>query len=403
MTEAVAVDTSAPLVRRWQAPTIEITWIHAELARLWVEWDERLAQERKERGAAPPSQAYMRPSTLNLIAVATTEEEAFELESIMTQLPDYSPSRGLILIRGGMPGGSSNFSVRIAVQERRASRSRVPVRLETVMIGAAPGNDVILSSITAPLLVPDLADVLFVRSGPLTPNPLVESLVQRIDNLLVDSARLPQVGTSLSHLTTLAQSAAKPQVADVAWIRLATWRQLVSQFFDQPMALPCLDSIDEATIICDGKSDDGVSGLTAGLLMAGWLGSRLGWRTPGELVRSKEGWRLTLRAGQRGRSREVLLRLLQGTSDFSCASLEAVHLSAAHGHPGSFSVIRTADDGITTSSETPTIPRVSRLVQSSCPDDRSLLSQSLRLLHEDRIYIDALTFAAELWPEGMDG
>lgn len=403
MAKTSMIDTEAPLVRRWQAPTIEISWIHAELNRLWVEWGERQALLGQRDTQANPNE-YMQPSTLNLIAVAETEEEAFELEELITQLPDYSPSRGLILVRGGMPSDGTNYSVRIAVQERQVHGNRVPVRLETIMIGAPAGSDEILSSITAPLLQPDIADVLFVRKGPLTSNALVTSLLRRIDTLLVDSASLPDPGVALAHLTRLSVEPPQLAIADLAWLRLSIWRQLVSQFFDHPASLPCLDHIDEATIICAGEaSGDERTGLTAGLLMAGWLGSRLGWRAPGELVRARDGWRLTLRAGERGRSREVLLHLHPGTSSFSCSSLEAVHLSATQSHPGTFSVIRTDEDGITTVSETPTVPRVSRLVHSGCPDDRSLLSLMLRLLHEDRIYIDALTFAADLWPEGMDG
>ena len=45
---------------------------------------------------------------------------------------------------------------------------------------------------------------------------------------------------------------------------------------------------------------------------------------------------------------------------------------------------------------------VTRIVHSRCPDDRSLISQELRRLHEDPTYTAALDFATLLWPAGLD-
>ena len=191
-----------------------------------------------------------------------------------------------------------------------------------------------------------------------------------------------------------------PKATDLAWSRLTSWRQLIAQFFDQPATQPCLDCIDKVVIDYGTADGDGREGLTAGLLIAGWLATRLEWRAPGELVTAKDGWRLTLRAGPRGRSREVLLSLRPTDSPAARGCLGAVSLTASGACPGEFTVERTNDVGITTTSETPTMPRVSRLVYGRVPDDGSLLSQELRNFAGDPIYEESLVFAADLWPDG---
>jgi hypothetical protein len=42
------------------------------------------------------------------------------------------------------------------------------------------------------------------------------------------------------------------------------------------------------------------------------------------------------------------------------------------------------------------------MVHSSCPDERYLISQELRRLHEDPAFTAALDFGTLLWPAGMD-
>jgi hypothetical protein len=80
-----------------------------------------------------------------------------------------------------------------------------------------------------------------------------------------------------------------------------------------------------------------------------------------------------------------------------------VTLIANGSDPGEFAVERTGEAGITTVSETPTMPRVSRLVYGRQADESQLLGQELRNFAGDPIYEEALVFAADLWPDGEEG
>jgi glucose-6-phosphate dehydrogenase assembly protein OpcA len=388
-----------PLTTRWDTSTIEVERVRDELATLWVEWAYRYGESAAIVTGDTREQVYMRPSTMNVIAVTDGEEPAARIGDVLGSLPDYSPTRSIVLARSDR---GSRFGVRIEINERRVLKSSSPVYIEVITLTGPAGSDEILASISTPLRVPDLPDVLFVPGEPIAGNALVEGLLDRVDGLLVDTVTSRNVGDTLAFLTRAASLRLRMGIGDLVWTRLRTWRDLVAQFFDQPSALACLDLLDEARIVYAPPDGNGRSGLTAGLLMAGWLASRLGWRAPGELIPTSGGHRLTLRAGERGRSREVLLYLLEGTSTLSCSSLESVRLSSSGREPCVFSVERTDEAAITTFSSSQHVADMTRLVHSSCPADRVILAAKLRRLRVDTVYLEALEVASTLWPEGFE-
>jgi len=87
-----------------------------------------------------------------------------------------------------------------------------------------------------------------------------------VDRLVVDTAEMGSDG--LQSLATFIKQSRKTRtaVSDLNWSRLTPYRQLFAQFFDSPGWRGQLDSIEMVTI----EAHD-----TAGLLMAGWLLSRL--------------------------------------------------------------------------------------------------------------------------------
>ncbi len=394
--------TTEPLITRWDASTIEVERVRDELARLWVDWAERYGETASVMTSDTRDQVYMRPSTVNVIAVTDHEEDAARIGEVLGTLPDYSPSRSIVLSRKGSAAEGGPFGVRIEVNERRPLRSSSPTRVEVITLSAPPGNDEMLASIATPLLVSDLPDVLFVPGEPFAGNALVTSLLDSTDGLLVDTVASRKAGEALAFLSEAAAIKSRMGVGDLVWTRLRTWRDLIAQFFDQPSALLCLEQLDDVRIVYAPPNGGGRSGLTAGLLIAGWLGSRLGWRAPGDLIPAAEGYRLTLRAGERGKSREVLLHLVEGTSSLSCSSLESVRLSANGVEPSVFQVERADEAAITTFSSSTHVADMTRLVHSSCPADRVILAAKLRRLRIDSVYLDALAFASTLWPEGFD-
>ncbi len=390
-----------PIELSWESKEIEVGRIRAALAEQWHRWEAEFP-DPSVMEADSTEQVYMRASTVNVIVSVDSKEDAQRAEDSLSQLSDYSPSRILMLVRNGRPANVNTFSVRVKVEEREHTRGVAPVRLETIAIMAPPGNDQSLASLSSPLLIPDLPDVLYVPFGPIAGNLLVSSLFELVDIVVVDTVWTPDAGASFAVLADKATRQAVSDINDIAWSRLLVWRQLVAQFFDQPTTLESLETIEEVEITYDPTSDEGRCGRSAALLTAGWLATRLGWRAPGEMVSFRDGWRSTLRAGEKGKSREIVLTLVEGEHDYGCGCLQEIRLVAGGRSLGTFDVQRTSEEEITTTSSHRDVTAVTRIVHSRCPDDRALMSQELRRLHEDPTYTAALDFATLLWPAGMD-
>ncbi len=389
------------LSTHWRADSIEVPRIRAELDSLWREWLMRYGTAVGESIISDRDPVYMRPSTVNVIAVAESASRAAATAELLIDLPDYSPSRSIVLTRSPQ-SQEPPFAVDLTIDERVLHRSSSPTRIEVITLSGPVGSDEILASIASTLLVPDLPDVLYLPGGPVTESQLMLGLFEGVDGILVDTVASGDVGSTLESLRRASTIRNALGLGDMVWTRLRTWRDLIAQFYDQPTALGSLDHISDVQIVYGKRHDDGRSGLTAALLIAGWLGSRLGWRTPGELIPADHGYRLTLRAGGRGKSREVLLHISEGESEYSCSSLERVTMVAGGPQPSTFSVERVGESAITTFSSAPHMADMTRLVHSDCPPDRVILAAKLRRLRIDTVYREALEFAASLWPEGFE-
>lgn len=390
-----------PIERTWESQDIEVGRIRSALAEQWQRWEAEYPDPSViEPGST--EQVYMRTSTVNVIIAVDSEEEGIQAEGILSHLSEYSPSRLLVLVRRGRPESATTYAVKVKVEEREHTRGVAPVRLETITILAPPGNDQSLASLSSPLLIPDLPDVLFVPYGPIAGNLLVSSLCELVDILVVDSVWARDTGASFAMLNDNQTRQDVGDIDDIAWSRLLPWRQLVAQFFDQPAALESLDTMEEVEIVFSPMSPEGRCGRSSALLMAGWLATRLDWRAHGELVKFRDGWRSTLRAGERGKSREIVLMLREGTQEYTCGCLEKIHLIAGGIAQGQFEIERISEEELTTTSVLREASPATRLVHSRCLEDRALISQELRRLHEDPTYTAALDFASLLWPAGMD-
>ena len=160
-----------PIEHAWESKAIEVGRIHAALAEQWRRWEAEFP-DPSVMEADSTEQVYMRTSTVNVIVSVDNKEDAQRAEESLSQLSDYSPSRILMLVRNGRPANATTFSVRVKVEEREHTRGVAPVRLETIAILAPSGNDQSLASLSSPLLIPDLPDVLYVPFGPIADNLL---------------------------------------------------------------------------------------------------------------------------------------------------------------------------------------------------------------------------------------
>lgn len=396
----------------WEARVLDAGEITAQLNALWRRQAEaRAAESASSNGQgrdAPWPMVTARAATLNLIAAARSRADAGRVRQTIAALSDLYPSRATVLVADPSFGNgvSPGMDVRVDLLEQEAARGRPAIVFECVTVDVSTENERQLASIASPLLVPDLPDFLWWSADTAQATSLFAELVEISDRLIVDSAMSPHAAGAMQTLLRFVRGASeRPALSDFAWARLSPWRRLTTQFFDVPAALPILDLIDEATLTY-ANSPTSWSGFTSALLYAGWLGSRLHWRTPGELlpVRGEPNtWRATLRAGAAGKQREVTLTLRPTTRPLAASTLLDVRLAADGGRAGFFTVERLDDDEISTTSDSPEMPNMVRTVFARIPTEADLLGEELRDFGRDPIYEAALEFAADMAPEGFMG
>ena len=373
----------------WQGRVSDAAEISAALNRLW-------------RGLPDADAAQPRASTLNLTVVVRSSAAARHAMNAVSRLSNLYPSRATILVANhDRPPADPGLAVDITLLEQAAARGRPAVRFECITVEVSARDEQQLASITSPLLVFDLPDFLWWNAGA-TGGELFDDLVAITDRLIVDTATVQDPGPELAKLSGLIQhEAGNLRLSDMVWARLEPWRHLITQFFDAPAARPALEAIDGVTIWYGTADPQKRSALSAGLLLAGWLGARLGWQAPGEMVPVRStpgGWRVTLRAGGRGHRRETVLTLLPSFRPAAGSGPGRVELTASGVVAGTFQVERTDQLGLTATSEIAGSPPTSRGVFSPLRDDAVLLASELQVFGRDLIYEAALAMAATLAP-----
>jgi glucose-6-phosphate dehydrogenase assembly protein OpcA len=381
---------------RWESDQINPNVVGRTLSRMWADIaSERRSGNRLARAVADA--ASMRTQTVNLVVIAEGGANLDHFADLVTHLPDITPSRVVLL--ASQRGWQEALEIGVLVEERPNQPPHAPTRVEVISVR---GRGERLASVANPLLVPELPDFVWCTTPDFTKDPVLAELADQTDRVMVDSAASPDPAAALNYLVRLmTEGGSELRISDMAWTRLTSWRQMVAQFFDHPMHLPCLYEIEEVIIECSQRDASERSGVTGALLTGAWLATCMGWRAPGEeLVRSREGWKLTLRAGQKGQSHEVVIIIKEVEDSVGAAGLVAIKMTGGPSAPGTFLVRRTGPDTMTTVSDTSAAGMAERTIYSASPDEARLLSTELRQFDSDPIFEQSLQFAANLWPSG---
>lgn len=392
---------AVPAATRY-AHVLDAAAVHDELDRLWAEvggrgGDGGVEGDRSEAGASAVAAGpgpLVRANTLNLIAVARSGTEGERIGDVVANLAGFFPSRAIILVADPDQPGSPTpgLDVRARLLER-AAKGRPTVRFECVTVAADAGATDQLPSIASPLLIAELPDFLWWPGEVADGDRSLTELLKVVDRLIVDTAMQRDPASCLGAIAGLLRAEPCPKLSDFAWARLTPWRQVLAQFFDTPTARRSLDGLDDVTIDYTISNGEIGSGLSAAALLVGWLATRLGWEAAEGAADGGTRWRLESRSGT-PRQVTVTARPTRAAADGQ--GLIGVRLATAGNAPASFAVERMNPDGLLTTSEGATMTRVSRLVHAGLPDEADLLSQELRTFERDRVYEEALVFAAGL-------
>ena len=268
---------------------------------------------------------------LNVVVVVDAEFRG-EIENRFERVGRYHPSR-LVLCAVEEGRATLDAWAGVGTEDAKPVPGHIAVARERVEIEIGSRHLSKLDTIVDPLLVPDLATMVWAPHGH---REAVDALRRLAQIVLVDTQDEPDVGASLNRVDELSGHA---YVVDLAWLRSTPWRERVAAAFDPPPLRAALGGVSAVTV--RHREDS----LAAALLFCGWLSSRLGWK-PGTLSRSGTA----MHGHARARRQEVQIRLdpvnqnapgLAGVT-IETASGEAMSLDRA---PGGLQAVRRARDG----------------------------------------------------------
>jgi glucose-6-phosphate dehydrogenase assembly protein OpcA len=340
----------------WSAQDTTPSAIEAALRRL-------LAERHQESRSVAPARV------LNLVAICDREYRG-EIENRLTRVGRYHPSRTIVVAveprRTTIDAWASMATEEVGV---------LAIARERVELEVGPKHLENLATIVAPLVIPDLATLVWAPHGHA---PAEDALREMAQIVLVDTLA-GDVGPALDRVAELLDDM---YVVDLSWLRSTPWRERVAAAFDPPFYREELRRISAVAI---RHREDSVA---PAALFAGWLASRLRWK-PGSLMR--RGGDLVCRATARRGDVRISLEPVEqvdapGLSGVTIESASGASVSLDRSR-GGLREVRRAPDGACTEFT----------VMGASRGEGGILGEGVRqALLRDRTYKPALAAAREM-------
>jgi glucose-6-phosphate dehydrogenase assembly protein OpcA len=222
--------------------------VEAELAQIWAPPDPESAERAK-----------VRASTMNLVVVSI----ASELEALRESTDDLNQTHAgrtfLCTVDARLAPWDLETSVAAVCRDVGGA---APICADRIEIALGPMVAARAASVVSALTLSEVPTILEVGKG--APAQVVDPLARTSDRVVVDTAH-----TSVTRVAEIARSTRAP-LADRAFVRGFTWRELCARFFDDAPRMAF--AIRSVTLERTAGGRDPVP------LVLGWLGSRLGWK-----------------------------------------------------------------------------------------------------------------------------
>jgi glucose-6-phosphate dehydrogenase assembly protein OpcA len=218
---------------------------------------ERQRHDQEEEG-------HVRARVATLLVIADDERRARTAVEIVAAVEGRSPSRCVVLL-ARPPDNGATVQAWARVTPRRG-RGVPGLRDEVVIEAAVPIGH--LAAVVMPLLLPDIPVFTFWLGTPALGGELAEQVLTVTDRVIVDSGTFADPLADLGRLAGALGSL--PPGSDCMWGRLTPWRELLASSFEPAELRPALGGVRRVRIA-------GIQP-TAGVLLAAWMTTRLGWR-----------------------------------------------------------------------------------------------------------------------------
>lgn len=229
--------------------------------------------------ASQGSEPKARASTMNFVTIGGTAEIDHLRDEIETLAQTRAGRAFLLTVDAHLPPWDVSSDVSAVCHKE----GDIVVCYDRIELGFGAVAASRAASVLGALVLSEVPTI--IEAGIGAPTSLIEALVSRADRLLVDTASL-----GVRKVAELGQKTKVP-IADRAFVRTFSWREMVARFFDD--AVPATRAVTRIRIerTAGWKHDPAA-------LLLGWLASRLGLKIEGKASAvNAEGAPVTIELG----------------------------------------------------------------------------------------------------------
>ncbi len=355
---------------------VDVGRIEKELRALWQQ------AKNREEGIAGD---IVRAASFTLVLFSTDEGSEDKLAVTLDELMAVHPCRAILtFFRQDKPHALDAW-VTARCHLMGGKKHVCSEQITIYADGALPGE---LASVVSPLVLSDLPVVLWWRSRNLD-HPVMQALTRCTRKIIFDSSYEP---FSLTVLTQAAdrviQEADCIWLADLNWRRLDGWRRSLAEAFDGfPMDTGYLTRIRGVKVMVAAGADSTAMS-TQGLLLTGWMASRLEWHHERDKTKRDA---IGFRSGKTSFEVEYLADV---ASPASSGTVESVEIMFDDGRELKVVLERHGESFLITAHEANTESKESTRVDQHFSES-ILVGQELELMSRDRIFEQSLLVAGE--------
>jgi glucose-6-phosphate dehydrogenase assembly protein OpcA len=291
----------------WMAQDTSPSEIDAALRQLLVEFHAE-------------NEGYWPARVLNLVCVVDRQWSG-EIANRLRGVGRYHASRTIVC---AVDGRRTKLDAKATIAtDAEPKPGEFALLRETIVVECGPHHLEHLDTIVDPLVVTDLATVMWSPHGHWE---ALDSLRRLAQVVLLDSVDDPDIDEALRRACSFSDEL---YVVDLAWLRSTPWRERIAAAFDPASRRQDLATISAIHIRHHPDS------VVAGLLLLGWLATRLGWE-PARLM--KRGDALYGKLGSRRQDVQVTLEPLpigvRGLAGLTIETARGASLSLDRGDGG---------------------------------------------------------------------
>lgn len=376
---------------RWASRARSVDAVAAELARIW----SSISLTAPGAEGQPERRVAARSSVMNLVVIAGRGEVGERAASIVEGLAGRHPSRTLLVVPAD-PDGPPWLDAQIQAHCVLPSESAPETCSELVYLTCGGESAQHMAGLVTPLLVHDLPVTVWWPNEPRFESGASTELLAMADRILVDGSGW--AGDGLARLATLTALPAHDsiEIADLALLRQARWREAIASTFDRPALLPFLGHLDRIEVHYAAKDGTpGASNVVRPLYHVAWLAARLGMSVVTPMRRGTEAWSGYEGMLRHGR-RRVPIHLQPVESPAAAGTTLIVELHATRGHAQLWVEVTAYAEGVIVHATLDSEPLPERRFLAPRRREAELLAETIDTAGRDRLTAEVLAMTSHL-------